>query len=95
MQLLARIRALLRRSGDTDGGPLAAGPLSLDPQRYEAKRDGELLDLTRTEFEILNLLMGNEGIVLVVSATGEVNGDVGWVWPSSARSWRTTVDVHG
>lgn len=63
-ELLARIRALLRRAGDSGEGPLAVGPLTLDPQRHEVRRDGKLLDLTRTEFEILQLLMRNDGIVL-------------------------------
>ncbi len=63
-ELLARLRALLRRAGDTGDGPITAGPLSLDPQSYEVRHSGRVLDLTRTEFEILHLLMRNMGIVL-------------------------------
>ncbi|MCP4960172.1 MAG: response regulator transcription factor, partial [Actinomycetia bacterium] len=58
------LRALLRRAGDTGDGPITAGPLSLDPQSYEVRHSGRVLDLTRTEFEILHLLMRNMGIVL-------------------------------
>lgn len=63
-ELLARIRALLRRSGSDDQGVLVVGPLTLDPQRYMVTLEGNEIDLTRTEFEILSLLMTNAGIVM-------------------------------
>ncbi|MCU1456876.1 MAG: DNA-binding response regulator [Actinomycetia bacterium] len=64
-ELLARLRALLRRtsaSGNED--VLTVGDLVLDPARRTAVRGGEQLELTKTEFDLLELLMLNAGIVL-------------------------------
>ena len=63
-ELLARLRALLRRTAPDDDQPLSSGDLTLDPLRHEVRRAGELIELTRTEFEILQLLLRNVGIVL-------------------------------
>jgi two-component system response regulator MprA len=62
-ELLARLRALLRRVGDDDT-VVSCGDLTLDPARREVRRDGQVLELTRTEFEILHLLMRNDSLVL-------------------------------
>jgi two-component system, OmpR family, response regulator MprA len=64
-ELSARLRALLRRtsvSGTDD--VLNVGDLSLDPKAHLARRDGRDLDLTKTEFDLLELLMFNTGTVL-------------------------------
>jgi two-component system response regulator MprA len=64
-ELLARLRALLRRtsaSGNED--VLTVGDLVLDPARRTAVRGGQPLELTKTEFDLLELLMLNAGIVL-------------------------------
>jgi len=64
-ELLARLRALLRRTsvtGEEEG--IRAGDLYLDPLRHIARRGSMVLDLTKTEFDLLELLMYNEGIVL-------------------------------
>lgn len=67
-ELLARLRALLRRSApDPDQHTLAVGDLVLDPATREVRRGGRELDLTRTEFDVLELLMRNERIVLTRS----------------------------
>jgi two-component system response regulator MprA len=64
-ELLARLRALLRRTDSTEAGEeLRVGDLALDPQRRTAVRDGRPLELTKTEFDLLELLMLNAGIVL-------------------------------
>jgi DNA-binding response OmpR family regulator len=61
-ELLARIKAILRRFG-RDGREelLRLGPLELDPNGYTVSRSGETLDLTPTEFKILALLMRRPG----------------------------------
>jgi len=64
-ELLARLRALLRRtsmSGDDE--VLRVGDLSLDPARRQAWRADRELELTKTEFDLLELLLYNAGIVL-------------------------------
>ncbi len=63
-ELLARLRALLRRTMDTTNEALAVGPLLLNPKRHQIFLNGDEVDLTLTEFSILELLMRNAGIVL-------------------------------
>jgi len=64
-ELLARLRALLRRSGPGDpGAALRFGDLELDPVAHTASRGGRRIDLTRTEFALLELLMRNPRHVL-------------------------------
>ena len=70
-ELVARVRALLRRqerlqetlAADRAQGtaPLRLGPLELDPVAHTARLDGAPLDLTRTEFGLLHLLLRNRG----------------------------------
>jgi DNA-binding response OmpR family regulator len=61
-ELLARIKAILRRFGrDGREGLLRLGSLELDPNGYTVSRSGETLDLTPTEFKILALLMRRPG----------------------------------
>ena len=64
-ELLARLRALLRRSGGP--GPdvlMQVGDLVLGPLSRQAWRGGRSIDLTKTEFNLLQLLVQNVGIVL-------------------------------
>ena len=60
-ELLARVRALLRRRTPTDeeSQVLSFADVRLDPDRFEAWRGGRALRLTRTEFSLLQVLMGN------------------------------------
>lgn len=60
-ELLARVRALLRRSAGRASPTLEAGALSLDPARLTAIWRGHTLDLTRREFALLRLLMEQRG----------------------------------
>jgi two-component system, OmpR family, response regulator MprA len=69
-ELLARLRALLRRSGGTDE-VLRFEDLELDPSTREARRSGELMELTRTEFNLLELFMRNPRQVLTRSTIFE------------------------
>jgi two-component system, OmpR family, response regulator MprA len=64
-ELLARLRALLRRTSLSESDELLrVADLVLDPQRRTAQRGDTPLDLTKTEFDLLELLMLNAGIVL-------------------------------
>ncbi|MCU1463780.1 MAG: mprA [Acidimicrobiales bacterium] len=64
-ELLARLRALLRRTSITgDQDTLTVGDLVLDPLRRQAHRGQRPLELTKTEFDLLELLLHNAGIVL-------------------------------
>jgi two-component system, OmpR family, response regulator MprA len=68
-ELLARIRALLRRSADADGAgeSLRFADLELDPGTREVRRGGEPIELTRTEFSLLELFLRNPRQVLTRS----------------------------
>jgi two-component system response regulator MprA len=72
-ELLARIRALLRRSGEGDGGgeTLRFADLELDPGTREVKRGGDPIELTRTEFSLLELFLLNPRQVLTRSVIFE------------------------
>ena len=67
-ELIARLRALLRRTGwEGDEQTLRFEDLELDPLAHEARRDDRLLELTRTEFLLLELLMRHPRQVLTRS----------------------------
>ena len=67
-ELLARVRALLRRSGFADGGAqreeLRVGDLRLELGARRAFRGTREIELSKTEFDLLELLVANAGIVL-------------------------------
>jgi two-component system response regulator MprA len=70
-ELLARLRALLRRTGSAVDERLRVGDLELDPGTREVWRDGEPIQLTRTEFNLLELFMRNPRQVLTRSTIFE------------------------
>ncbi|MCC7208646.1 MAG: response regulator transcription factor [Anaerolineae bacterium] len=90
-EVVARIRALLRRaSGKLSQSPkvLVHGPLSLDPAKHQVFLNGELVNLTPTEFAILQTLMSQPGIPftrerLIAEALGY-----------DYTGYERTVDVH-
>ena len=64
-ELLARIRALLRRSGASDGDDaLRLADLTLSPATRQVHRGDREVQLTKTEFDLLELLLANRRIVL-------------------------------
>jgi two-component system response regulator MprA len=83
-ELLARIRALLRRVGPEPGDDdvLRVADLTLDPSSRIVRRDERTMELTRTEFSLLELLMRNSGQVL----TREVIFDRVWGYDFGANS---------
>jgi DNA-binding response OmpR family regulator len=88
-QLDARIRAVLRRTAeDAPQGPIQIGDLQVDPRGREAKLDGEKLDLTPKEFELLLYLAENAGTV--VSKQDLLIE----VWRQPYGGADKTVDVH-
>jgi DNA-binding response OmpR family regulator len=63
-ELVLRLRALLRRRPPTGRAELRVAGLVIDPDARTAERDGRHLDLTRREFELLEVLARNAGLVL-------------------------------
>ncbi len=66
-ELFARVRALLRRTGGDSDEVLRFAELELDPRTREVQRGSERLELTRTEFSLLELFMRNPRQVLTRS----------------------------
>ena len=66
-ELKARLRALLRRTTDGAGDVLRFADLELDPGTREVRRGGEPIELTRTEFSLLELFIRNPRQVLTRS----------------------------
>ncbi|KAF1712078.1 DNA-binding response regulator [Pseudoxanthomonas kalamensis DSM 18571] len=87
-ELLARVRALLRRSSGRATPLLVHGALTLDPAALSASWQGRALDLTRREFALLRLLMESNGRPLSrESAQQRLYG-----WNEDVAS--NAVDVH-
>jgi DNA-binding response OmpR family regulator len=97
-ELLARISAIMRRAdaaagggGTTGGGPLEAGSLTIDPGRHEARIDGSVINLTATEYRLLETLVRAGGDVVphhrLVRAgwPTEPDPDLLWLKPHIAR----------
>jgi two-component system response regulator MprA len=70
-ELQARLRALLRRSGEGDGEILRYGDMVLDPVAHEVRRGDRLIDLSKTEFLLLELFMRHPRQVLTRSTIFE------------------------
>jgi two-component system, OmpR family, response regulator RegX3 len=95
-EVAARIRAVLRRAGEPAAPARGAGrpealqiaDLRLDPARRSATLDGEELDLTRKEFELLELLMREAGSVITRERLLDEVWDVNWFGSTK------TLDVH-
>jgi two-component system response regulator MprA len=87
-ELLARLRALLRRTGGGSGKAITFADLSLDPSTREVRRGGHLIDLRPTEFALLELLLSNAGRVLTRSAIYEA------VWGYDFGRASKTLEVY-
>jgi two-component system, OmpR family, response regulator MprA len=87
-ELLARIRALLRRSPGGSGEVVRFADLELDPGTREVRRGGEAIELTRTEFALLELFMLNPRQVLTRSLIFER------VWGYDFGATSNSLDVY-
>jgi len=87
-ELLARIRALLRREKTTIGDTLKMADLVLDTKSHSVQRAGRPIDLSKKEFVLLEYFIRNPGTVLTRSMILE------HVWDMNADPFTNTVDVH-
>lgn len=87
-ELLARIRALLRRPHDDVGVKLEVGDLSLDRTTYEVKRANKVIRLSSKEFALLEYLMRNPGRVLSKDSI------ITHVWDFDADILPNTVEAY-
>ncbi len=89
-EVIARIRAVLRRANapSPNSGPLEVGAVRLDPARRSATLDGEPLELSRKEFDLLALLLSEAGSVVQRERLIDEVWDVNWFGSTK------TLDVH-
>lgn len=93
MEMVSRVRALLRRApargaADDAADTLEVGPLSVSPSRHEAACDGKPLNLTLREFDLLAFLIRSPGVVF--NRETLLQRVWGWDFDGGSR----TVDVH-
>jgi two-component system response regulator RegX3 len=91
-EVVARIRAVLRRAGPSGGsesaGAIEIGEIRLDPERREVTRAGEAVELSRKEFELLHRLMQDAGTVVTRERLIEDVWDMNWFGSTK------TLDFH-
>jgi two-component system OmpR family response regulator/two-component system copper resistance phosphate regulon response regulator CusR len=87
-ELLARLAAISRRSINLSAQQLVVGPLSLDLALRRVTRDGVEIDLTPTEFSLLEFLMRNAGLVLTRKMLCE------HLWDSYWEGVTNVIEVH-
>ncbi len=91
-ELIARIRAVLRRGGDDDSeisdGVLESGPVRMDVERHVVSVNGNAITLPLKEFDLLEYLMRNSGRVLT---RGQL---IDRVWGADYVGDTKTLDVH-
>ena len=89
-EMVARVRAVLRRAegNATYSGILQAGPLGIDLDRRVVRRDGTLLDLTATEFDLLAVLAREPGRTFTRAQL------VDMVYDQAFDGYDRTVDAH-
>ena len=90
-EVAARIRAVLRRADaptQPDDRPIEVGELRLDSAKREVTKDGAVLELSRKEFELLQLLMRSAGSVVTRERAIDEVWDTNWFGSTK------TLDVH-
>ena len=87
-ELLARLRALIRRGGPSAPAILQVADLTLDPSTRGVVRAGQAIDLTPTEYRLLHYLMLNTGRALERTLIEE------HVWGSGFDRFTNVVDVY-
>ena len=88
MELITRVKALLRRTAKDEPKLLKLDDLVIDHERHAVTVNNEPIDLTYKEYELLRLLMGSQGIVM----TREVI--MRSVWDTDFEGETRTVDMH-
>ena len=87
-ELLARVRALLRRDGLSKDPVLRVGKLEVDTVTHEVRRDGHPVELTSKEYAMLEYFMRNPNRVLTRTQIAE------HVWDYDFMSMSNVIDVY-
>ena len=89
MELITRVRALLRRTQNLENQKIfSVGKILLDDERHAVYVDEKPVELTYKEYELLRLLMANNGIVLTRNMIMQK------VWDTDFEGESRTVDMH-
>lgn len=100
-ELLARVRAMLRRRQNFAPGELSCGSVSLDRASCELRREGhEPVWLSAREFQMMEMLMESPGRIISVDtfmdriwADGSADSDIVWVYISNLRKKLRSIDA--
>jgi DNA-binding response OmpR family regulator len=87
-ELLARVRALLRRRGDMAPTVLTAGDLQIDTLKHRVSRGGKELDLTNREYALLEFFLRHPNEVVTRTKLSE------HVWEADFDTFSNVIDVH-
>lgn len=89
-ELKVRIRVLLRDNpaSPTPNKTIIIGDLTLDPLRHVVERDGQVINLRKKEFVLLECLMLHANSVVTRSTLGT------YAWKAGDKPWTNTIDVH-
>ena len=87
-ELVARIRAILRRGRTPHNGAIEIGTIRIDPGSRMVFNNGQLIELANKEFDLLHMLMANAGTVLKREEIMDEVWDPHWFGPTK------TLDVH-
>ena len=88
MEMVSRVRAVLRRSAPHSSGVLTVGPIALDGVRHRVTVGGNEVTLTLKEFELLRLFAENKGVVFTRDQL------LAHIWGVDYIGETRTVDVH-
>ena len=87
-ELLARVRALMRRPAETQANVIKVADLKLDTINFEVERAGQKIDLSAKEFALLEYMMRNSGRVL------SKDNIISHVWDFDSDILPNTVEVY-
>ena len=88
MELISRVKALLRRTLTEEAKELKLDGLTINNERHEVSVNGNLIELTYKEYELLSLFIFNKGIVLTRDTIMEQ------VWGTDYEGESRTIDMH-
>ncbi|MCR4673403.1 MAG: response regulator transcription factor [Lachnospiraceae bacterium] len=88
MELISRVKALLRRIEPEEEKEIVLDDLKINNEKHEVSIDGEVIDLTFKEYELLTYLMVNKGIVL------KRENILNHVWNMDYEGESRTLDMH-
>lgn len=88
MELISRVKALLRRTLTEEVKELKLDELTINNEKHEVSIDGQIIELTYKEYELLSLFIMNKGLVLTRDTIMDQ------VWGTDYEGESRTIDMH-